>query len=382
MKIVTFAVMLFFLAVFFAYPNEELLKKSLDAESSGNYLNAVRYLKEFAKKSNNDKEKEKTYLKIARLTEDFKTSIMEYNFFLNSFPKSRFRFFARFELAFLYYLNEDFDNSKKEFYKIAEFSKGTPYWQSSLIEATKIEIVNKNYEKSIKNLYEILNEIDDYDDIGICYFLLGSIAFRQENYLDAEEFFLISAGSFPQSPKAAGSLLELLKLYLKNKNNEFAIQVGKMIGELYSDSPENNAAFNLLKGINSSYSSIEKKVELINLNENPELKRKTLRRLREDLRLSNEFEVFKDEKNIKPEKKIFVQIGFFSQHSNALEHLKNVERKKIEGLFIKKTKSTKNDSYFYRILIGPYNSKEKANEKLIEIKEKNIESIILELNDE
>ena len=154
-----------------------------------------------------------------------------------------------------------------------------------------------------------------------------------------------------------------------------------MLNEFYTDSPENNDSYSLLVNITENIVNNEENVELIDLNENPDIKNKTLKRLREDLRLSNEFLDVVENKTI-IQKKIFVQIGFFSQEENALERIKICKNKDINDAFIKKTKSSKNDNYFYRILVGPYNSKEKANDKLIELKEKNIESIIMELNDE
>ncbi|HOV15672.1 MAG TPA: hypothetical protein PK771_15395, partial [Spirochaetota bacterium] len=313
--------------------NNSLLKKALDFEDKGNYKESIKYLKDFIKTSNDEKEKEKTQLKIARLTEDFKTAITEYNNFLNNFPKSRFRFFARSELGKLYILNNDLLNAKKEFYKIVEFSKGTPYWQSSMLEATKIEIVQENYKKAVNNLYYILNEVNDYEEIGISYFLLGLSAFRQKSYLDAEEFFLISAGSFPQSTKAATSLLELLRLYLETNKNSKALKVGKMLNEFYTDSPENNDSYSLLVNITENIVNNEENVELIDLNENPDIKNKTLKRLREDLRLSNEFLDVVENKTI-IQKKIFVQIGFFSQEENALERIKICKNKDINDAFI------------------------------------------------
>lgn len=377
-------ILLFFFSLMYLqqlYSEDPLLSRALDFEKLGNYKDAIICYKDYLKKSTDEKTNEKLYLRIARLTQNFNEAVSAYNTYLTKYPKSRFRFFGRFELAKLYLINGDYDNSKVEFYKIAEFSKGTPYWQTSLIEATKIEIHQSNFKRAIKNLYDILNEIDDYEDIGVAYYLLGIASLRQKSYLDSEEFFLISAGSFPESEKAATSLLELFKLYLDTKKEGKALLIAKMINELYTDSPENDEAYNILQKLKVDNTKSNETVELINLNENPEIKKRTLRRLREDLKLSLEY-TKNTTTNNPNEKKIFVQVGFFSQEENATTRLKDCRDKNINDVFIKKTKSSKSNDYFYRVLTGPFNSKERANQKLIELKEKNIESIILEINDE
>lgn len=377
----TFLLLLSFLFLTqFLFSEESLLKNALDFEKKGEYVDAIKCLKSYSGVIKNVDDKEKIQLKIARLTEDYELSVKEYEKFLIDYPKSRFRFFARFELAGIYFSNNNLIKSKEQYYKLAELSRGTPYWQNSLIEAGKIEIIHENYKKALNNIYNLMNEIDDYEEIGVSYFLLGLIASKQKSYLDAEEFFLIGAGSFPQSSKAAASLLELLKIYLETDKISKALKTGKMINEFYTDSPENYESYRVLKGIDSSLYKKEEDIELINLNENPEIKKRTIRRLREDLKLSKNLQ--DNVVIVDSGKKIFVQLGFYSQKDNAVDRVKVCSDKGVKDVLLRDGKSDKSGKMFYRVLIGPFKSREAANEKLIELKEKDIESIVLELDNE
>ena len=73
-------------------------------------------------------------------------------------------------------------------------------------------------------------------------------------------------------------------------------------------------------------------------------------------------------------------MGYFSKLDNVKEVIRLFNSKGINDVFYAKTKVSENPNKIsYRILIGPFNNKEEANKRLIELKDKNIESIILEL---
>ena len=73
-------------------------------------------------------------------------------------------------------------------------------------------------------------------------------------------------------------------------------------------------------------------------------------------------------------------MGFYADINNSKEVIRVFNSKGVNDAFIAKTKSSENtDKVSYRIVIGPFDTKEKANKRLVELKEKNIESIVLEL---
>ncbi|HQJ05289.1 MAG TPA: hypothetical protein PLI57_02790 [Spirochaetota bacterium] len=80
----------------------DIYKKALSFDQIKNYKSAVKYYKEYLKISKDNSQKEKVQLRIARITSNFDASVAEYRTFLSEYPKSRFRFLARYELASLY----------------------------------------------------------------------------------------------------------------------------------------------------------------------------------------------------------------------------------------------------------------------------------------
>ncbi|HQJ05288.1 MAG TPA: SPOR domain-containing protein [Spirochaetota bacterium] len=241
-----------------------------------------------------------------------------------------------------------------------------------------------NFKSAIKNLYEILEEIEDYEDLARAYFLLGAVMSKQGLPDDAEQFYLITAGTFPLSCKAPAALLELLKIYLAQNKLDYAKKVQIMIGELYPDSPQNHEAQKRskeLKDVKELDEFIE--LHLINLEENNDFKKKSLARLRADIKLSNEEFIEKVEKTEGDKKETkrgyYLQIGYFSSEENSKNYVESFNKKWGEKAFYSETVSSKTGLTNYRILIGPFSDRSKANDKLIELKEKNIEAITLEL---
>jgi len=362
----------------------DIYKKALSFDQIKNYKSAVKYYKEYLKISKDNSQKEKVQLRIARITSNFDASVVEYRTFLSEYPKSRFRFLARYELASLYKFKGKFREALTEFYEISQRSKGTPYWQKALLAASEIDYELLNFKSAIKNLYEILEEIEDYEDLARAYFLLGAVMSKQGLPDDAEQFYLITAGTFPLSCKAPAALLELLKIYLAQNKLNYAKKVQIMIGELYPDSPQNHEAQKYskeLKDVKELDEFIE--LHLINLEENNDFKKKSLARLRADIKLSNEEFIKKVEKTEGDKKETkrgyYLQIGYFSSEENSKNYVESFNKKWGEKAFYSETVSSKTGLTNYRILIGPFSDRSKANDKLIELKEKNIEAITLEL---
>jgi tetratricopeptide (TPR) repeat protein len=367
--------------IFILYPQtnpQTVLNKAIELENNGKNTEAIEYYKKYILLINDNDEKEKISLKIPRLIDNIPDSIEEYKNYLLKFPKSRYRFLARFELANLYSINKSYKSSLSEYYNLSNISKGTAYWQKSLIEASKIEIILSNIEQAMKNLYNILNEIDDYEDIGTIYFYLGVIYIKQNSFPDAEQYFLMCAGSFPQCSKSGASLNELMNIYILEKKYNQARTIARMIEELYTDSFENLLAKKTLNSIEGYKSGESDKVNLINLNDDKDIKDKSMARLKSDLELSIEI---KNIDNTPKDKSIgyYVQLRYFSQEEFALKLIDICKSKNVKYVFIKKSESSSSGKVFYRVLSGPYNTEKQANEKLIEFKENNLESIVIKL---
>lgn len=378
-------IFLFSLMNLFSQTKElDIYKKALSLDNLKNYKSAVKYYKEYLKISKDSAQNEKIQLRIARITSDFDASVVEYRTFLSEYPKSRFRFLARYELASLYKFKGKFKEALTEFYEISQRSKGTSYWQKALLVASEIEYELLNFKNAIKNLYEILEEIEDYEDLSRAYFLLGAVMLKQGLTEDAEQFYLITAGTFPLGCKAPAALLELLKIYLTQNKLDYAKKIQIMIGELYPDSPQNHEAQKYSKDL-KDVKELDEFIELnlINLEENGDFKKKSLARLRADIKLSNEEFIEMEERPVSDKKEIksgyYLQIGYFSSEENSKTYVDNFNKKWKEKAFYSETVSSKTGLTNFRILIGPFSDKSKANDKLIDLKEKNVEAITLEL---
>ena len=350
-------------------------------EEEGKVLEAVKCYEEYNQLNNNLEKKEKISLKIARISSEYETKVKKYREFLNQYPDSKYKFLARYELADLYKLNGDYKESIREYIKLANLSKGTIYWQKANINIASLEYKLKQYDLAIEILNDLLTKINDYEDLGTIYFLLGKIMLEQSKYKEAENFFLICAGSYPQSSKGAVSLLELQYIYILLDKYSEAERISLMLNQLYPDSLENLNAQKKLESIKVNKDKKYLEIELINLDNNNEIENKSIDKIKKDLQ--NSLDIFKkiDELKISNiEKAYYIQMGYFSKLDNVKEVIRLFNSKGINDVFYAKTKVSENPNKIsYRILIGPFNNKEEANKRLIELKDKNIESIILEL---
>ena len=76
----------------------------------------------------------------------------------------------------------------------------------------------------------------------------------------------------------------------------------------------------------------------------------------------------------------YVQLAYLSSQDSAKKIVDEYNKMGITGVYYAKTRSNKSSDIFYRVVIGPFDSEEYANEKVIELKDKNIESIVMELD--
>lgn len=373
------------LCAFSEAKSSDLYAKAVALDNKHKYGEAIKAYRQYLNSAAADDanfQEDKIRLRIARITEDFAQAAAEYKTFIEKCPKSRYRFLARYELASLYKLKGRYDEALTEFYELSYRCKGTPYWQKALLEATEIETELYHFDKAMMNLYHLLEEIEDYEDIGRTYFLLGVAAVRQKCYDDAEEYFLICAGSFPMCSAAASSLLELIAIHIHNGNIAYARRIGSMLEDMYPDSPQIYEAPKLLAGcrdVTADDGFIE--IEL-NMEDNQKIRQRTLARMREDFHLSNDEFVRKPENDSNSFDTLrsgtYLQLGYYSDPKYANEYIEECAKKGIKGLFLSETTSPKSDQKFYRILMGPFPQK-KANEKLIELKDSHIEAISVEL---
>ena len=373
-------------ALFPQAKNSDLYAKAVALDNKHKYSEAVKAYRQYLNAAHdNDQnfQEDKIRLRIARITEDFAQAAAEYKTFIEKCPKSRYRFLARYELATLYKLKGHYDEALTEFYELSYRCKGTPYWQKSLLEATEIEIELYHFEKAMVNLYNLLEEIEDYEDIGRTYFLLGTANVKQKCFDDAEEYFLICAGSFPMCSAAASSLLELISIHIQAGRIAYAKKIQSMLEDMYPDSPQIYEAPKLLadyKDVTADEGFIE--IEL-NMEDNQKIRQRTLARLREDFHLSNdEFVGKSDEGKVRQHDSLksgtYLQLGYYSDPKYANEYIEECAKKGIKDLFLSETTSSKSNQKFYRILLGPFSQKA-ANEKLIELKDSHIEAISMEL---
>ncbi len=384
-KFYVFLIIISFLSFYlYSLENEnqkELFKKAVASENQGYIQKAILYYEEYNKSTSDIDKKEKVFLKIARILPEYETKVEKYKEFLNIYSKSKFRFLAQYELANLYKLNNELSKALNENIKLANLSKGSVYWQKANINISILEYELERYDLALEILNGLLEKINDYEDLGTVYFLLGEIMLKKEKYKEAEKFFLICSGSYPQSSKGAVSLFELQYIYILLGKYTEAERITSMLNQLYPDSLENTKAQKKLDNINLDKNKKYLEIELINLNKDINIENKSMAKIKEDLMDSLDiFEINDKSNTYESISAYYIQMGYYSDLKNAQEVIKLFKSKGINDVFYTKTKSSvKSKNIYYRILIGPFKSKSDANKRLIELKEKNIESIILEL---
>jgi len=144
-----------FFIIFYSFSNENpsnYYNIATKYEEEGDFVNALKYYKKYIELLKDDIQTEKIQLKIARLTEDYDLSIIEYNKFLKNYPLSRYRFLARFEMAGLHQINKNYLLALEEYNKLINQSKGTSYWQKSLICSAQVQYLIGDSKSAIKNL--------------------------------------------------------------------------------------------------------------------------------------------------------------------------------------------------------------------------------------
>ncbi len=339
-----------------------------------NYNGGITILKNLIRNNPTYIENDKIQLLIARNTRVLNESISEYNKFLTEYSNSRFQFIARYELAILLFQNSKYDESYSEFFRLSQLSRGTPYWQKSLLYLGIIELRNNRFINALSIYYRLLENLDDYDDFCKTYFYIGYLYFVQNQYDDAEHFFLISAGSFPSGSMAISSLFYLLKIYsIQNRKLSFN-KIYSILTQSYPGSREAIDAIQIKNTFNNALSTEQTAADLIILVDYKDIRNQAMARLISDIDLS----LFKFEDQIEQQARYFLQLGFYSDKNNAERFINQIRSSiEINPLIIT---VQNNNRTFYRVLIGPYQTREIANNNLIQLKEKNIESIILEMD--
>jgi TolA-binding protein len=376
---------LFFLAFYLFSSNkeinDELFLKAEKYEKEGNISEAIRYYEKYNNQNNNLEDKEKIDLKIARIIPDYEIKVKRYKEFLEKYPDSQFRFLVRYELANLFKLNNKYQKAIIENIKLANLAKSTVYWQKANINIAILKYTLNEYELAAEVLNDLLKKIDDYEDLGTVYYLLGKIMVKQLKYKEAEKLFLICAGSYPQSSKGALSLFELQNVYILLSKYSEAERIALMLNQLYPDSLENKNAQKRLETIKVDKNKKYLEIELINLNNDIEIKNISTDNIKKELKSS--MDIFDESTNnsiSKEDKAYYIQMGYFSKLDNVKEVIRVFKSKGILDVFYARTRpSSKSKGTSYRILIGPFHKKSDANKRLIDLKDKNIESIILEL---
>ncbi len=375
MKKITFILMLYIAVIpsIFSNINNDL-KTAENFVNLGNVKAAIKTLQGVLKRYPDNIILDKVQLKIARLTSDHSLKVNEYRTFLNTYTKSRYRFLARYELGMFFILNDKLEEAQKEFNTLSQLSRGTPYWHKALINLAKIEVSKALYKNAISILYRIIESVDDYEDIGKTYFYLGYIFFEQELYDDAEHFFLICSGSFPQSSKSSASLLFLLNIYERQNRLPSFEKIYKILNQIYPGAPEIREANILLKSVksNPNQSAETKSVELINITNYKDIRLKSMARLKEDLDLS----FIHLEGGALKQSTYYLQLGYFSAKENSIKFSTQITDKIGTKPEIRVVDN--NGKIFYRVMVGPYKNRSEANIKLIELKEKTVESMIIE----
>lgn len=358
-----------------------LYRNAIQFEIEGKFSDAIKCLEEYNKIIKDKEEKEKIELKILRLYPQYEKKVEKYKEFLEKYTKSKYKFLVHYELANLYKIKGNYEKAMSENIKLANLSKGSVYWQKANLNIAIIEYELERYDLALEILNDLLIKIKDYEDLGTVYFILGKIKFKQLNYKDAEKCFLTSAGSYPQSSKGAASLFELLNIYVLLIKYSEAERIALMLNQLYPDALENIEAKKILDKIKTNDNKKYLEIELININKDNMNYNNSmiviLDELKNSININNE-DI--EKQKIQTNKAYYIQMGFYTDINNSNEVIRLYNSKGVNDVFIAKTKSSENSGKIsYRIVIGPFDSKEKANKRLVELKEKNIESIVLEL---
>jgi tetratricopeptide (TPR) repeat protein len=265
-------------------PLFKIYRQAAKLEQQGKIDQALALYDRVIKETTDKRLRESLSLKKARLQGEYRKSVSNYEDFLQAFPNSRLRYIARFELAQVHALEGKREMALKEYYILSRLANGTPYWQKATIKIIELEIINGSYNSAIGNLHKLIQADIDYEDTGAAYYLLGMALLEQGLYADAEYYFLLCAGSYPQSSRAASALLALVRTYIADGRLAAARRTVVMIRQLYSDAPEISEAARLLKSIGKSDSGKDHpEVELINVNDTEEIVSNTVAWLEEQL---------------------------------------------------------------------------------------------------
>jgi len=264
------------------------------------------------------------------------------------------------------FLNNKYEEAAFEFNNLKDISKGNDYFfKSSFFLALSLYKSDK-FEKSLNEVNFLLKEKLNYNLTSDVLYLSGLLHLKKNNIKFGLKNFLEIYKDYNYSKKYLPALCEIINIYIaENKLNEAAKFI-LILKKNYPDSEQYNNFKNLIDLSNF------KNEEIVYSENNSSLKNDELQRIKTDLTLSID--------NIKSEVKLYyIQLAYLSNYENALLMVDNFKRKKINDVFISKTKSNSSGNVFYRIVIGPFFDKKESKKRSEELKKNSIDNIVMEL---
>lgn len=367
-----------FFPLLYAENFSDCYKNAVLKEKSHQINEAILLYHKAAKLSPAQSATERIKLKIARITPDFEQKINLYNDFITIYPKSKLLYLVYYEKAFLYYLKEKYEEALKTYQALMDISFGTPYFTKAALLVSGIYLDQNKPDFVIENIYRILEDVADYEETAECYYFLGKAFLLKEKPQDAKDFFLICAGTFHTAYRARASLLELLKIAVKENNLKEGKKYFSLLAEKFPESLEYNEAQQLTKWEKNSKEKQNSESGLINLPFGEEKKTSILLKIQEELKNSNEIQnSFSGEKYfVAPG--LYLQLGSYSEEANAQKYKEKLQEREIEPLLISRQMGS--SGYLYKVIAGPFLNKIEANQKLIDLKDKGIDAFFMEIS--
>lgn len=362
-KIIIIIIFIFPLKLF-VQQQDDIINRALFYENNGDINSALKLYNEYLTKNKND---EKIQLKVIRLTHDYEKKVNGYKNFLTLFPTSRFRFIARVELAHIYVLKNRYNDAIEEFTRLKDISKGNEYYYLATYSIATLYLKLNQEEKALKELTEIIDDKENTFNRHSCYYLTGLIYSKKKSYDQAEKNLIFSIKNFGYTEVSPQALYELVKIYISQGKKENAEKYASILVNNFPGSYESTL-------VKENIKEIQIKNEMddsLFLNAKYDDQRN---RVDTDFKLSQI-----DNKNLINPKYYYIQLAYLSNMNNAKAMLSSYKNKTNEDIFIAKTKSKNSGSIFYRILIGPFFNYKEAQNKKDDLKNKNIESTIMEL---
>lgn len=375
--IVVFLLFLSSFPVFSAESFSDIYKNAVLMEQKGDINSAVVIYNKALLLSPNNSVKERIELKIARISRNIDDKIGLYEAFLQNNTKSRLFYLANYELGTLYYLKNDIKKTIEVFSNLSSISYGTPYYVKSKLFISAVHINNGDPSFALSILYQLLETIEDYEETSECYFLIGRAFSNLGKKDDSVEYYKVSAGVFPDSYRARCSLLELVRLYVGCGDEGSANIYRDILFSKYPGSYESTEAIKITgKNGLKNMSAAEDDLFAIKFDEVD--KTSLIERIRKELKdsLDIKYAIAGDKYFVKPG--IYIQLGYYTDEENSMKSKAEFLERGIGELVM--YRGIGNDGYYYKLLSGPFDTRDSANQKVIEYKDKSVESFVMEIS--